>query len=72
MKTINFIQMKDGSKEEYLLLDKNKDYKYFTDVINFCEKLDQASFDLNFKTKSLEFFAPIVKIIFARKPYSFI
>ena len=50
--------------------DKYKDHKYFKDTINFCEKWDQTSFDPNYKSKPLEFFAPMVKRIFSRKPYS--
>ncbi len=52
--------------------DKYKDHKYYQDAINFCEKWDQASFDPNYKSKPLDFFAPMVKKIFARKPYSLI
>ena len=51
--------------------DKYKDHEYFDDAINFCEKWDQASFDPDFKSKTLEEFAPMVKRIFSRKPYSF-
>ena len=52
--------------------DKYKNHKYYKDTVNFCEKWDQASFDPNFKSKSLNFFTPMVKRIFSRKPYSFI
>ena len=48
----------------------NKDHEYYIDAINFCEKWDQASFDPNYKSMSLEEFAPMVKRIFSRKPYS--
>ena len=51
-------------REEY------KDHKYYQDTINFCEKYDQCSFDPGYKSMSLEEFAPMVKRIFARKPYS--
>ena len=50
--------------------DKYKGHKYFQDTINFCEKYDQNSFDPNYKSFSLKFFKPIVRKIFARKPYS--
>ena len=50
--------------------DKYKDHKYYQDTINFCEKYDQNSFDPNYKSFSLEFFKPMVKKIFSRKPYS--
>ncbi len=50
--------------------DKYKDHKYYQDTINFCEKYDQCSFDPEYKSMSLDEFAPMVKRIFARKPYS--
>ena len=50
--------------------EKYKGHKYYQDTINFCEKYDQCSFDPKYKSMSLEEFAPMVKRIFARKPYS--
>ena len=50
--------------------EKYKDHKYYQDTINFCEKYDQCSFDPEYKSMSLEEFAPMVKRIFDRKPYS--
>ena len=50
--------------------DEYKDHKYYQDTINFCEKYDQISFDPNYKSLPLEFFRPMVKKIFSRKPYS--
>ena len=50
--------------------DKYKDHKYYNDAVYFCEKWDQASFDPNFKSKSLDEFSPMVERIFSRKPYS--
>ena len=50
--------------------DKYKDHEYYHDAVNFCEKWDQASFDPKYKSMSLEEFAPMVKRIFSRKPYS--
>ena len=50
--------------------DDYKDHKYYNDTINFCEKYDQNSFDPNFRSLPLEFFRPMVKKIFSRKPYS--
>jgi len=52
--------------------DKYKGHKYFKDTVNFCEKYDQNSFDPNYKSFSLDFFKPMVKKIFSRKPYSII
>ena len=50
--------------------EKYKKHKYYETTINFCEKYDQNSFDPNFKSLPLKFFEPMVKRIFARKPYS--
>ena len=50
--------------------EKYKNHKYYQDTINFCEKYDQNSFDPNYKSLPLEFFKPMVKKIFSRKPYS--
>ena len=50
--------------------EKYRDHKYYQDTINFCEKYDQNSFDPNYKSLPLDFFKPMVKNIFSRKPYS--
>ena len=50
--------------------EKYRDHKYYQDTINFCEKYDQNSFDPNYKSLPLDFFKPMVKKIFSRKPYS--
>ncbi len=52
--------------------DKYKGHKYYQNTVDFCEKWDQASFDPDYESKTLEFFTPMLKKIFARKPYSFI
>ena len=50
--------------------DKYKGHKYFDACVNFCEKYDQCSFDPNYESYPLEKFKPMVRNIFARKPYS--
>ena len=50
--------------------DKYKGHKYFDACVNFCEKYDQCSFDPNYESYPLEKFEPMVRKIFARKPYS--
>ena len=50
--------------------EKYKDHKYYQATLNFCEKYDQGSFDPNYNSFSLKHFEPMVKKIFARKPYS--
>ena len=52
--------------------DKYKNHKYYQDTINFCENYDQNSFDPKYESLPLEFFRPMVKRIFSRKPYSVI
>ena len=50
--------------------DKYKDHPYYQDTVDFCEKWDQASFDPDYKNMTLEEFAPMIKKIFSREPYS--
>ena len=50
--------------------DQYKNHKYYQATVDFCEKYDQNSFDPNYKSLPLDFFKPIVKKIFSRKPYS--
>ena len=52
--------------------DKYKGHKYYQATIDFCEKYDQNSFDPDYKSLPLDFFKPMVKKIFSRKPYSLI
>ena len=52
--------------------DKYKGHKYYQATINFCEKYDQNSIDPNYISLPLDFFKPMVKKIFSRKPYSLI
>ena len=63
---------------------KNKEIKYdlpylwirdncsCKDCIDFCSNWDQKSFDPEYKTKSLDYFIPMVKEIFSRKPKPFV
>jgi predicted HD phosphohydrolase len=46
-----------------------RDNPYFDDCAEFCEKWDQNSFDPDYETKPLEFFAPMVREVFGRKAY---
>ncbi len=49
--------------------DAYRDSPYFDDCAVFCEKWDQSSFDPEYRTLPLEFFAPMVREVFARKSY---
>ncbi|MEM0978412.1 MAG: HD domain-containing protein [Pseudomonadota bacterium] len=49
--------------------DKHKGHEFFEDCAEFCERWDQSSFDPAYQTKPLDFFAPMVREVFARAPY---
>ena len=49
--------------------DKFKDHPCYQSCVDFCERWDQSSFDPDYPTQPLEFFAPMVREVFARKPY---
>jgi predicted HD phosphohydrolase len=49
--------------------DIHRGSPYFEDCAEFCEKWDQTSFDPDYETRPLEFFAPMVREVFARKAY---
>ncbi len=53
------------------LREKYKDHEFYQATIDFCENYDQGCFDPNYKSLPLEHFAPMVKRIFSRKPYTF-
>ncbi len=42
---------------------------YFDDCAEFCERWDQASFDPAYDALPLDAFAPLVREVFARRPY---
>ncbi len=42
---------------------------YYQSCVDFCARWDQASFDPDYPSLSLESFAPQLKEVFARKPY---
>jgi predicted HD phosphohydrolase len=48
--------------------DAYRGHAYFEDCCAFCEVWDQPSFDPDCDAEDLEFFAPVVKEVFARKP----
>ncbi len=49
--------------------DQFKGHIYFDDCAAFCERWDQSSFDPDYDTLPIEFFAPMVHEVFAREPY---
>ncbi|WP_419912384.1 HD domain-containing protein [Hoeflea sp.] len=49
--------------------ERHRGNPYFDDCAAFCERWDQASFDPDYEDLPLEFFAPMVRKVFDRKPY---
>ncbi len=49
--------------------ERHRGHAYFDDCATFCERWDQASFDPDYDSLPLEFFAPMVRDVFARDPY---
>ncbi|MGR3635085.1 MAG: HD domain-containing protein [Shimia sp.] len=49
--------------------DRHRGHPYFDDNETFCERWDQASFDPDYVTKPIEFFAPMVREVFDRQAY---
>ena len=49
--------------------DRFKDHPCFNTCATFCERWDQSAFDPDYKSKSLEYFEPMVREVFARKAY---
>ncbi len=49
--------------------ERHRGHPYFDDNETFCERWDQASFDPDYVTKPIEFFAPMVREVFDRQAY---
>lgn len=49
--------------------ERHRGHRYFDNCAEFCERWDQASFDPDYDTLPLSFFAPMVREVFARTPY---
>ena len=49
--------------------EKERDSPFYNSCVAFCERWDQASFDPDYASEPLDWFAPIVEQVFARKPY---
>ena len=50
--------------------ERHRASPYFDDCAQFCERWDQASFDPAYDTDPLDSFAPLLREVFARKPYA--
>ena len=49
--------------------DQFAGHMYFDDCATFCERWDQSSFDPEYESLPIEFFAPMVREVFARDAY---
>jgi len=49
--------------------DQFRDHPCFQPCADFCERWDQSSFDPDYSTEPLDFFEPMVREVFGRKPY---
>lgn len=46
-----------------------KDHPGYQTCVDFCERWDQSSFDPDYEQEDLDFFEPMVREVFARKPH---
>jgi len=49
--------------------ERHRGIPYFDDCAEFCERWDQSSFDPDYDSLPLDFFAPMVREVFARPAY---
>ncbi len=49
--------------------DEYKDHPFYDQCVHFCEAWDQASFDPNYPTRSLDYFEPMVREVFSRRAH---
>ncbi|QFU00502.1 HD domain protein [Halomonas sp. THAF5a] len=50
--------------------DRYEGHPWYQRCVDFCERWDQASFDPDYPTRSLEHFAPMVRRIFSRPAFA--
>ena len=50
--------------------DQYRDSPYFDSACAFCERWDQESFDPDYPSEPLAVFEPLVRTVFARRPYA--
>ena len=49
--------------------DRLRDHPWYAACVHFCAQWDQCSFDPDYRSEPLGFFAPLVRRIFARPPH---
>lgn len=50
--------------------DRYRDHPWFDDTVEFCEKYDENCFDPEYDSLTLDDFAPLVREVFSREPFS--
>jgi predicted HD phosphohydrolase len=50
--------------------EKFRDHAYYASAVAFCERWDQSSFDPEYNSEPLAYFAPMVEAFFARKAHA--
>jgi predicted HD phosphohydrolase len=50
--------------------DRYRDHPWFDDTVEFCEKYDENCFDPGYDSLTLDDFAPLVREVFSREPFS--
>jgi predicted HD phosphohydrolase len=50
--------------------EKYRDSIYFKSCADFCERWDQSSFDPGYASETLDFFLPMIREVFGRKPHA--
>jgi predicted HD phosphohydrolase len=50
--------------------EAHRDHPWFESCARFCERWDQAAFDPDYPTESLEHFEPMVRAVFSRPAFS--
>ena len=51
------------------LRDMYKNEPYYQDLVDWCEKYDQKSFDPSYPSLPINVFMPMIEEVFARQPY---
>jgi predicted HD phosphohydrolase len=49
--------------------ERLRDHPWYEACVHFCAAWDQCSFDPDYRSENVEFFAPLVRRIFARAPH---
>lgn len=49
--------------------DAHRDHRWFDSCVRFCERWDQASFDPDYPTRTLQHFEPMLREVFGRVPF---